>query len=58
MDNNYMNMSSYGNGWAAGKQETLLKVQSELHEIALESADHRIGPEEIDKVIYKLLEDD
>lgn len=50
-------MSSYGNGWAAGKQETLLKVQAELHEIALNSADHRIGPDEIDKVIYKLLED-
>ena len=57
MDNNYMNMSSYGNGWAAGKQETLLKAQSELHEVALESADHRIGPDEIDEVIYKLLED-
>lgn len=47
----------YREGYAAGKQETLLKVQSELHEIALESADHRIGPDEIDKVIYKLLED-
>lgn len=57
MDNNYMNMSSYGNGWAAGKQETLLKVQAELHEVALNSDDHRIGPEEIDEVIYKLLED-
>ena len=50
-------MSSYGNGWAAGKQETLLKVQAELHEIVLKSADHRIGPDEIDEVIYKLLED-
>ena len=50
-------MSSYGNGWAAGKQDTLLKVQAELHEIASKSADHRIGPDEIDKVIYKLLED-
>ena len=57
MDNNYMNMNSYGNGWAAGKQETLLKVQAELHEVALNSDDHRIGPNEIDEVIYKLLED-
>lgn len=57
MDNYMSNMSSYGNGWAAGKQETLLKVQAELHEVALNSADHRIGPEEIDEVIYKLLED-
>ena len=57
MDNYMSNMSSYGNGWAAGKQEALLKVQSELHEVALNSADHRIGPDEIDEVIYKLLED-
>lgn len=47
----------YREGHAAGKQEALLKVQAELHEVALKSADHRIGPDEIDKVIYKLLED-
>lgn len=47
----------YREGHAAGKQEALLKVQTELHEVALNSADHRIGPDEIDEVIYKLLED-
>jgi hypothetical protein len=49
-------MSGYSEGWAAGKEATLLKVQSELHEAAMDSADGRIGPEEIDKIIYTLLE--
>ena len=57
---------AYEEGHAAGWQEALLKVQSELHEIAVSSPANRnesrpenlvIMLSDVDKVIYKMLED-
>jgi hypothetical protein len=55
--NNYIGSGlAYSDGWAAGKEETLWKIQSELHNAALTSADGKLSPEEIDKVIYAIWE--
>lgn len=60
------NFNAYSAGWAAGKQDTLLKLQSELNELALESKvnTNESRPEnlvlmlsDIEKVIYKMLEE-
>lgn len=57
--------AAYAAGYRAGKQETLLKLQSELHEAALESRanDYESRYEnlvlmlsEVDEVINKMLE--
>ena len=60
------NFNAYSEGWAAGKQETLLKLQAELSTLALESKANAYESRyenlvlmlsDIDKVIYKMLED-
>jgi hypothetical protein len=60
------NFNAYSDGWAAGKQDTLLKLQSELNTLALESKvnANESRPEnlvlvlsDIEKVIYKMLEE-
>jgi hypothetical protein len=60
------NRTAYSEGHAAGWQEALLKVQSELAEVALSSRANKnesrpenlvIMLSDIDKVIYKMLED-
>ena len=65
-ENRTINRTAYSEGYAAGWQEALLKVQSELHEIAWNSPanDHECGYEDLvvmlsdmDKVIYKMLEE-
>lgn len=57
-------MTAYSEGYAAGKQETLLRVQSELHHIALNSRanSNQTRPEnlvimlsDVDKVVDKML---
>ena len=59
-------MTAYSDGHAAGWQEALLKVQSELHEIALNSPanDYESRYEnlvimlsDVDKVINKMLKE-
>ena len=66
LNNIKTSMTAYSDGHAAGWQEALLKVQSELHEIALNSLANRnesrpenlvIMLSDVDKVIYKMLED-
>lgn len=56
--------SAYSDGWAAGKHDTLLKLQSELSALALESKvnANESRPEnlvlmlsDVEKVIYKML---
>lgn len=58
--------TSYSEGFAAGRQEALLKVQAELANVAVESPANRneSRPEnfvimwsDVDKVINKMLED-
>ena len=64
-ENRAINRTAYSDGHAAGVQETLLKVQSELHEIAMNSPanDYESRYEnlvvmlsEVDTVINKMLE--
>ena len=66
LNNIKASMTAYSDGHAAGWQEALLKVQSELHEIAVNSRANRnesrpenlvIMLSDVDKVIYKMLED-
>ena len=66
LNNIKASMAAYSEGHAAGWQEALLKVQSELHEIAVNSPVNRnesrpenlvIMLSDVDKVIYKMLED-
>ena len=66
LNNIKASMAAYSEGYAAGWQEALLKVQSELHEIAWNSPanDSECGYEDLvvmlsdmDKVIYKMLEE-
>ena len=58
--------TAYSEGYAAGRQETLLRVQSELAEVALNSRanNNETRPEnlvimlsDVDKVIYKMWEE-
>lgn len=60
------NFNAYSEGWAAGKHDTLLKLQSELSALALESKvnANESRPEnlvlmlsDIEKVIYKMFEE-
>ena len=61
-----INRTAYSEGHAAGWQEALLKVQSELADIAVNSLANRnesrpenliIMLSDVDKVIYKMLEE-
>lgn len=66
MNTSGYNFNAYAEGWAAGKYETLLKLQAELSALALES---RVNADEsreenlvlmlsdINKLIYKMLEE-
>lgn len=58
------NFNAYSEGWAAGKHDTLLKLQSELSALALKSKVNinESRPEnmvlmlsDVEKVIYKML---
>ena len=58
------NFNAYSEGWAAGKHDTLLKLQSELSALALESKvnANESRPEnlvlmlsDVEKAIYKML---
>lgn len=60
------NFNAYSEGYVAGRQEALLKVQAELANIAVESRANRnesrpenfvIMLSDVDKLIYKMLED-
>ena len=60
------NFNAYSDGWAAGKYDTLLKLQSELNVLALESKvnANESRPEnlvlmlsDVEKVIYKMLKE-
>ena len=66
LNNIKASMTAYSDGHAAGWQEALLKVQSELVDIAVNSPANRnesrlenlvIMLSDVDKVIYKMLED-
>ena len=63
---NERRITAYSEGYAAGRQETLLRVQSELAHVAVESPvnNNETRPEnlvimlsDIDKVIYKMWEE-
>ena len=64
MNSDGYNFNAYSEGWAAGKHDTLLKLQSELSILALESKvnANESRPEnmilmlsDVEKIIYKML---
>ena len=66
LNNIKASMTAYSEGYAAGWQEALLKVQSELADVAVNSLVNRnesrlenlvLMLSDVDKVIYKMLEE-
>jgi hypothetical protein len=60
------NFNTYSDGWVAGKHDTLLKLQSELSALALDSKVNAnksrsenmvLTLSDVEKVIYKMLEE-